>query len=286
MKTFLIFGVNGMAGHMIAQYLTEQGHTVYGFARQEGSVCETMIGDATNKEDVRQALQVHAYDYVVNAIGVLNRFVDEHPADGIYLNSVLPHFLAEELADTKTKLIHISTDCVFEGTKGRYTEADRPDASSYYGRSKALGEVCDDKNLTIRTSIIGPELKANGIGLFHWFMMQKAEVFGYQRVIWSGVTTLQLAKVIAQECENPQTGLYHLVNNEFISKYNLLELFDRYCRQNHILIQEETSTISDKSLVNTRKEQPFQVPDYETMIREMGEWISAHPNLYQQYKGV
>lgn len=286
MKTFLILGVNGMAGHVIAQYLLEQGHTVYGFARQESSVCETMIGDATNKEDVRQALQAHPYDYVVNAIGVLNRFVDEHPADGIYLNSVLPHFLAEELADTKTKLIHISTDCVFEGTKGRYTEADRPDASSYYGRSKALGEVCDSKNLTIRTSIIGPELKENGIGLFHWFMMQKAAVFGYQKVIWSGVTTLQLARVIAQECENPQTGLYHLVNNEFISKYNLLKLFDRYCRQNPIQIREERATVSDKTLINTRSEQPFMVPDYDAMVREMGDWIRNHPDLYQQYKGV
>lgn len=172
MKTFLILGVNGMAGHVIAQYLLEQGHTVYGFARQESSVCETMIGDATIKEDVRQALQAHPYDYVVNAIGVLNNFVDEHPADGIYLNSVLPHFLAEELADTKTKLIHISTDCVFEGDKGRYSEMDRPNAISYYGRSKALGEVIDDRNLTIRTSIIGPELKKDGIGLFHWFMRQ------------------------------------------------------------------------------------------------------------------
>lgn len=286
MKTFLIMGVNGMAGHIIAQYLIEQGHTVYGFARQDSPVCETIVGDATDKEAVRRALRAHNYDYVVNCIGVLNKHVDAHLADGIYLNSVLPHFLAEELVDSKTKLIHISTDCVFEGTKGHYTETDLPDASSYYGRSKMLGEVLDDKNLTIRTSIIGPELKSGGIGLFHWFMMQHDTVRGYKKVIWSGVTTLQLAKAVAQECESPQTGLYHLVNNEFISKYNLLELFDRYCRQNHILIQEETSTVSDKSLVNTRKEQPFQVPDYETMIREMGEWISTHPNLYQQYKGV
>lgn len=286
MKTFLIMGVNGMAGHILAQYLIEQGHTVYGFARQNSPVCETIVGDATDKEAVRRALRAHNYDYVVNCIGVLNKYVDAHLADGIYLNSVLPHFLAEELVDSKTKLIHISTDCVFEGTKGHYTETDLPDAGSYYGRSKMLGEVLDNKNLTIRTSIIGPELKSGGIGLFHWFMMQHDTVRGYKKVIWSGVTTLQLAKAVAQECESPQTGLYHLVNNEFISKYNLLELFDRYCRQNHILIQEETSMVSDKSLVNTRKEQPFQVPDYETMIREMGEWISAHPNLYQQYKGV
>lgn len=286
MKTFLILGVNGMAGHIVAQYLIEQAHKVYGFAKHESMICESIVGDALKKEDLRRALQAHNYDYVVNCIGVLNKFVDEHLANGIYLNSVLPHFLAEELADTDTKLIHISTDCVFEGTKGQYSEHDMPDATSYYGRSKALGEVIDDKNLTIRTSIIGPELKVNGIGLFHWFMMQSNPVNGYQKVIWSGVTTLQLAKAIAQDCVTPQTGLYHLVNNEFISKHNLLVLFDRYCRRNHLLIQEENLTICDKTLVNTRKEQPLQVPNYETMVREMSNWIRNHPDLYQQYKGV
>lgn len=285
-RVFLVLGVNGMAGHLIAQYLKEQGHAVHGFARQESDVCETTIGDATCKEDIRYVLHAQVYDYVINCIGVLNQSVDEHPADGIYLNSVLPHFLAEELANTDTKLIHISTDCVFEGTKGCYSELDIPDATSYYGRSKALGEVIDDRNLTIRTSIIGPELKSNGVGLFHWFMMQSGQIKGYQKVIWSGVTTLQLAKAIAQDCENPQTGLYHLVNNEFISKHNLLELFDRYCRQNHILIHEESFTVSNKTLVNTRSEQPLQVPSYETMVREMSDWIRNHPDLYQQYKGV
>lgn len=285
-NSYLILGVNGMAGHVIAQYLKEQGHAVYGFARQESNICETTIGDASCKEDIQNVLHIHVYDYVINCIGVLNQSVDKHLADGIYLNSVLPHFLAEELSNTDTKLIHISTDCVFEGTKGQYSELDVPDATSYYGRSKALGEVIDDRNLTIRTSIIGPELKSNGVGLFHWFMMQRGQVNGYQKVMWSGVTTLQLAKTIEQDYENPQTGLYHLVNNDFISKHNLLALFDRYCRQNHILIQEETSTVCDKTLVNTKVKHLLPVPNYETMVQELSDWIRNHPDLYQQYKGV
>lgn len=285
-KKFLILGVNGMAGHVIAKYLMEQGHEVVGFARQESIFCKTIIGDARNREDIKLAIESREFDYVVNCIGVLNKYVDAHLSDGIYLNSCLPHFIAECVAEKDTKLIHISTDCVFEGLKGKYTEEDIPDATSYYGRSKALGEVKDEHNLTIRTSIIGPEIKENGIGLFHWFMSQNGEVSGYEKVLWSGVTTLQLAKAIEQDILTPQTGLYHLVNNDFISKHNLLHLFNRYCRQNHILIKGNQSVVSDKTLLNTRKSQPFEVPSYESMIKEMGEWIEKHPEIYARYKGV
>lgn len=285
MNKYLILGVNGMAGHMIAQYLVEQGHTVMGFAKTRNSICPTITGDARKPDEVEQVLQADTFDYVINAIGVLNKFVDANLVDGIYLNSVFPHFIAAKLGNTETKLIHISTDCVFEGTKGNYTESDFPDAASYYGRSKALGEVVDEKNLTIRTSIIGPELKKNGVGLFHWFMSQSGAVSGYERVIWSGVTTLQLAKAIEEDAGKKRTGLYHLVNNEEISKYHLLELFNRYCRKNPIEIQKNQSVVSDKSLVNTANME-FAVPSYEQMVEEMADWITSHPKLYEQYEGV
>lgn len=283
---YLILGINGMAGHMIAQYLIEQGHNVKGFAREHSPICDTIIGDARKEQDVINTLQSDTYDYVINCIGVLNRFVDANLSDGIYLNSVFPHFVAKQLEGTSTKLIHISTDCVFEGTKGKYTEEDAPDATSYYGRSKTLGEVIDEKNLTIRTSIIGPELKQNGIGLFHWFMSQQDEVYGYMKVIWSGVTTLQLAKAIAQDIKIPQIGLYHLVNNQDISKHDLLVLFNQYCRKKRIQIGINDTLENDKTLRNTREDQPFAVPSYETMVQEMADWIKAHPELYKQYKGV
>lgn len=283
-KSYLIFGANGMAGHVMAQYLLEQGHRVHGFARQEGRVCETIVGDARRPEDIRRALERENYDYVVNCIGVLNRTIDEHLVDGIYINSVLPHYLAEQLEGTETKLIHVSSDCVFAGDRGGYRESDRPDADDYYGRTKALGEVMDRKNLTLRTSIVGPELKENGTGLFHWFMSQGERVQGYQRVIWSGVTTLQLAKAVAGEVQNPQTGLHHLVNNETICKHDLLELFNRYCRQKPVEIESNVSVISDRSLLNTVGTEGYAVPSYEQMIIEMEEWMEGHPYLYGQYR--
>lgn len=284
-KRYLIFGTNGMAGHVIAQYLKEKGHEVTGFARKEGPVCRTITGDARSRADVEYALRTAGeYEVVINCIGVLNRHVDEKLSDGIYLNSVLPHFLAERLGDTGKKLIHISSDCVYEGDRGRYTERDIPDATSYYGRTKALGEVIDHKNLTIRTSIVGPELKTKGIGLFHWFMNQPGPVEGYKKVIWTGVTTLQLAKAIEADSDKGQTGLYHLVNNETICKYDLLKLFNKYCRKTPIEIMENHAVVSDRSVLNTQERICFPVPGYEEMIQEMWDWIKKHPELYGQYK--
>lgn len=280
---YLILGCNGMAGHMIAKYLIECGHDVIGIARQDSQFCKTMIGDVTDKEFLSTALGEEGYDIVINCVGVLNKAVDARPAAGIYINSVLPHLIAELLSEKRTKLIHISTDCVFSGKKGSYTEEDIPDAESLYGRSKAIGEVIDDKNLTLRTSIIGPELKENGIGLFHWFMKQETEVSGYSKVIWSGVTTLQLAKVIEQIANDNLTGLYHLVNNENINKYELLGLFNQYCREKKIRILEKSDIINDKSLRNNRKDYIIKVPSYKAMIQEMAQWIKQAGNLYEQY---
>lgn len=281
---YFIFGVNGMAGHVIAQYLKEKGHEVTGFARQQSSVCKTILGDARNRADVENALGADGYDVVVNCIGVLNKRVDASLADGIYLNSAWPHLLAEKLAGRRTKLIHISSDCVFEGTKGHYTELDRPDAVSYYGRSKALGEVVDCDNLTLRTSIVGPELKTDGTGLFHWFMKQTGSVSGYKKVIWTGVTTLQLAKSIEEDISKQKTGLYHLVNNESICKHDLLQLFNSAFRRNPIEITENDTVVSNRSLVCTSEGQRFFVPGYKQMIEEMAEWMEEHKDLYRQYK--
>lgn len=281
---YLIFGVNGMAGHVIARYLAEKGHEVTGFARQQSPVCKTVIGDARNWEDVEKALEAEEYDTIVNCIGVLNKRVDASLANGIYLNSTLPHLLAEELRDKSAKLIHISSDCVFEGTRGQYSETDRPDALSYYGRSKALGEVVDQENLTLRTSIVGPELKANGVGLLHWFMKQKGPVAGYKNVIWTGVTTLQLAKSIEEDIIRQKTGLYHLVNNETICKHDLLQLFNSFIRKSPVEITENDTVVSDRSLICTSEGQRFLVPGYRQMIAELAEWMEQHRELYGQYE--
>lgn len=281
---YLIFGINGMAGHMIAQYMIDRGHTVVGYARQPSSLnCRTLIGDATDQVLVKQAIYSEKYQAVINCMGVLNQSVDADIINGIYVNSLFPHLLAGYLKDIDIKLIHISTDCVFSGERGGYTEDDKPDENSSYGRSKALGEVVDKKNLTFRTSIIGPEIRSSGIGLFHWFMNQREEVFGYKRVMWSGVTTLQLAKAVEWASEQKITGIYHLTNNISISKFELLKIFNDLCRKDKIFIREDEHMVSDKSFLNTRKDFIYQVPPYEEMMDELSQWIRAHPALYHQY---
>ena len=117
------------------------------------------------------------------------------------------------------KLIHNSTDCVFSGEKGTsYIETDEKDGNGVYAKTKGIGEVISDKHLTIRTSVVGPELKSDGEELFHWFMTQSGTISGYTRAIWSGVTTLELAKAVLWSIENKITGLYHITNNDSICK--------------------------------------------------------------------
>ena len=281
----LVLGVNGMAGHVVALYLQEKGHEVIGFAKTESEYCSTIIGDAEKAEDLFYALRADEYDYVINCIGILNAAVDRKLSRGIYLNSVLPHLIAEILEDKKTKLIHISTDCIFRSDTVYYTEISSANAESYYGRSKALGEINDEKNLTIRTSIVGPELKSNGTGLFHWFMCQKNQVLGYANVAWTGITTVELAKAIEYICVNrPQLiGVINLVNNAEISKYDLLLLFNHFFRCDQINIVKDEKFFSNKRLMSTRDDIQYIIPGYEEMVEEMLQWMYGHRNIYHQY---
>ena len=280
----LVLGSHGMAGHMIAGYLMEHGWNVTGFARQSAGVCPTVTGDAENYEFVADLIRTEKYRVVINAIGVLNQFVDKNPERGTYLNAAFPHRLAVDCHEAGCRLIHISTDCVFSGDKGAYTESDEPDACSLYGRTKMQGEVIDDENLTIRTSIVGPELKKYGIGLYHWFMQQDGQVNGYRKVVWSGVTTLELAKFIEQVASAEVTGLWHLSNNASISKYDLLCLFNRYARRDEIAIHPVDLPVCDKSLLCTRRDFSYVVPSYEEMMQEMGDWMRQHREWYSQYR--
>ncbi len=271
-----------MAGHMVAAYLHTLGEDVTGFARKECPVCNTIIGDALDPSTWRGLLALGSYDVVVNCIGVLNRAVDNNLSVGIYLNSCFPHELARECSANGAKLIHISSDCVFSGRKGNYTEDDIPDEINYYGRTKALGEVNYDGHLTLRTSIVGPELKDNGVGLYHWFMLQH-EVHGYTHVFWSGVTTLELAKAIYYAVKHNISGLYHLSNNVAISKYDLLCLFNQYARREKIKIMRQDTPVSDKSIIDTKGVLQGKIPSYEKMIKDMSEWMRVHRKLYSRY---
>lgn len=277
-KKVLVIGSKGMAGHMIREYLTQKGYDVYGtFREKEEKNLEAneFYLDAFDKEKLEEILKKVKPDFVINCIGILNQFAENNPDIAIYVNGYFPHYLDRLSEKYGYKLIHITTDCVFSGKKGNYTEDDFRDADSYYGRSKAIGEVNNNRTLTFRTSIIGPDINKDGIGLFNWFMKQEGKIRGYSNVFWSGVTTLELAKAIEASFSQNISGLIHLVNNEKISKYDLLKLFSKYMNKD-IEIEKYEDYFSDKSLIRTKKEFNYKVPKYEKMIEELSGWIEIN----------
>ncbi len=281
---FLVLGCNGMAGHMISLYLKEQSHDVTGFARSKSPFVPTIIGDVTNIELLRGVLSAGNYDTVINAVGLLNQFAENNHAAASFINGSLPHILAEITDGTSIQIIHMSTDCVFSGNAGHYTEESLPDGATFYDRSKALGELNDDKNLTLRNSIVGPDIKASGIGLLNWFMQQPGpSVNGFIGAVWTGQTTLQLAKTMETAAKERACGLVNAVPSEPITKYELLCLFNKYLRGNELTVNSVNGVTADKSLVRTNFDFDYIIPDYKTMVSEMADWMHIHKSLYPHY---
>ncbi len=273
-----------MAGHQISLYLQEQGHDVTGFALEKSKLLNKSIaGDATDFPLLKKFIQEGKYDTVINCIGILNQFAERNHALATLLNSYLPHFVAMVANEVGTHVIHMSTDCVFSGVRGQYTEEDFPDGVTFYDRSKALGELVDDQNITLRNSIVGPDINQLGIGLLNWFMLQNGEINGYTGALWTGQTTLQLAKTMEVAAKERATGLYNTVPDCLISKYDLLGLFNKYFRGNRLTIHPVTGVNADKSLKRTRFGFSYRIPDYEKMVAEAAEWIFAHKYLYPHY---
>lgn len=280
---FFICGCNGMAGHTISLYLQEQGHDVYGFDLHESKYIKSFAGNAFDTATLERVIKEGKYDSVINCIGVLNQFAEQNHALATFLNSYFPHFLAQITEATNTQVIHMSTDCVFSGRKGSYTEDDFQDGETFYDRSKALGELNDDKNITLRNSIVGPDINPNGIGLLNWFLHQESQINGYTKAIWTGQTTLQLAKTMEQAAKEKAHGLYNTVPDHGISKYELCKLFNHYFRNDSIVINPVEGVNADKSLKRTHFEFSYLIPDYETMIAELAEWVKNHKEMYPHY---
>lgn len=281
---FLILGCNGMAGHMISLYLREKGHDVLGFALAKSDLVDSVAGDAQDVAFMKELIGVDKFDTVINCIGLLNQTCDEHKAMAVYLNSYFPHQLARITEGTHTQIIHMSTDCVFSGKRGQYTEDDFRDGATFYDRTKALGEIVNDKDLTMRQSIVGPDINPNGIGLLNWFMQQHGEVTGYTRAMWTGQTTLQLAKTMEMAAKERAHGLYNMVPNTNISKCDLLGMFNKHIRKEKIRILPVDKMAADKSLKRTHWDFDYKIPDYEMMIAELAEWMREHKGLYPHYE--
>lgn len=271
----LILGGKGMAGHVIASYFQQKPEYHVFYTSRDPKDTDSIYVDVTNSIKLEEVVEAIKPDITINCIGILNEHATNNNKLAFQVNSLLPHQLVKLTERCQGKLIHISTDCVFSGSKGDYTEKDIPDGTSVYAQSKQLGEIISDKHLTIRTSIIGPELKEDGIGLFLWFMKQKGVVKGYEKVWWNGVTTLELAKAIEEMIKHDITGLYHLSVEEKISKFELLRLIQGVFQKLDVEIIPDSHMVLDRTIKNTRKDFQYSTPSYKQMLLELKDWMQT-----------
>lgn len=289
-KKVLILGAAGMAGHMIYIYLKESGrYDVTAVCHSPGMLECDYILDVFDTQKLTDIISDTKPDYVINCVGVLVKSANANPANAIYVNAYFPHLLRTivHIHVPQARIIHISTDCVFSGNRGRYTDSDIKDAIEVYGMTKNLGELINDTDLTLRTSIIGPELKEKGEGLFHWVFSQRlcGKLNGYTKSVWSGITTLELAKVIDFAILHTISGLCQISNNQEISKYNLISLIIREFKL-PIEITAVDGIVYNKSLQSSIDFScRYMVPVYNTMIQDLYSFMHVHKHLYKRYLG-
>jgi len=284
MRNILVLGSSGMTGHIVTDYLkTNNKREVIGVSRTNSPYTDREM-DVSDFGELSSYLGEINPDIVINCVGILIKQSEEDISTAIQINSLLPHILADLGEKMDFKLIHLSTDCVFSGKEGNYPADAFRDGDTPYARTKALGELDNDRDLTIRTSIIGPELKKDGTGLLDWFLKQEGKISGYTNVYWSGVTTLELAKAIHTLIEKNITGLYQLSSPNKISKYDLLKLCAQIWHKD-IVIDPDDKYFSDKSLVPSLEKFNYCVSEYPEMLKQCYDWMKAHKEYYPHYMG-
>lgn len=269
----LVLGGEGMLGHMVVSYLKSLlDFETYSTSRNQDSTENIYFDAYRDIKKIEDILGEIKPNLVINCIGIVNSLVKEDNKDFVaFLNSYFPQKLANLCKINNSKLIHISSDCVFSGKEGSYSEESNYSPLDFYGVTKAVGEINDNHNLTIRTSIIGPEIKNPKTGLMEWFLGENGKtVKGFTKVIWSGLTTLELAKKIVEMYKNNVVGLINIVSKP-INKYDLLELIKEiYGLKINIL--PEDKIISDRSMISIRKEIKYNVPSHKEMLNELKHW--------------
>lgn len=279
---FLILGCNGMVGHVPALYFKEQGHFVVGYDEESSQFVPCEVGSFYDLKRIEKVVCAGEFDAIVNCTAIINQDAEKDKAEAAFINTFLPHYLEKITSGTNTIVVHRSTDCIYSGNKGQYTTQDIPDGTSYYAKTKVLGELINEKDITIRTSLIGPETESNGTGLFNWFYNQKGDVNGFANSIWTGLTTIEFAKEIEYLVKKKAHGLFQCVPAYAISKYELLKMFE-YCFPGERNIIKIDNDRVDKSLIPTLCGYDLIIPGYERQLSDMARWINEHKNIYLNY---
>lgn len=232
--------------------------------------------DVRQFDDIQKVAEKFQPDAVINAVGIIKQRTEAQDAImSLEINALLPHRLNVLCQELESRLVHLSTDCVFSGLKGNYLESDLEDASDLYGRSKLLGEVVDPHAITLRTSIIGLEL-ARKESLVEWFLKQQGTIKGFTKAIYSGFTTQEMARIIELILlkHTSLSGLWH-VSSTPISKFDLLNKLKNYLNRKDIKIKPSDELVCDRSLNASLflEATDYQPPSWDEMLKELAQQI-------------
>ena len=279
----LIMGSANIIGQVVGLYFRENGHDVTGYDSKPCRYYDSIQKSLYDLDCIKETIQSGCYDAVLNFTAVVNQNAEQDKAEASYINCFLPHYLEKITHNTKTVIVHRSTDCIFSGKKGGYIIDDIPDGESFYAKTKAIGELINQKDITMRVSLIGPDPDSNGDSLFPWFLRQNGEVNGFTDAIWTGVTTIEFARVIEKLLLQKAHGLFQCAPDTSISKYELLKVFEKYFPNNRKVIPISKSRL-DKSLIPFMGDYKVEIPDYDTMVADMLSWIKNHKKIYTNFE--
>lgn len=239
--------------------------------------------DVHNLSSVGRVINDFQPEAVINCIGIVKqRTAAQDALESIKINSLFPHQLADLCEKHKARVITFSTDCVFSGAKGNYSEQDNPDPKDLYGRSKLLGELYYPHCVTIRSSIIGLEL-SNFFSLISWYLQQTGTIKGFTRAFYSGFTTIEMARIIERILMQHQeiNGLWQIASNP-INKFDLLQLFGQQLGREDITLEPETEFFCDRSLDGSRFNQVtgYAPPSWTDMLLELAEQVRLRKPLF------
>ena len=281
MKVFIL-GCNNTIGHVVALYFKEKGHEVMGYDQENLGLVRQVTGNYHDVVLIQQTIEQYCPEAVINCIAVVNQDAEADKAEATYVNCYLPHYLEKITADTSIVVVHRSTDCIFSGERGQYTVNDVPDAKSFYARTKAVGELINDKDITIRVSLIGPSVKEDDGSLLNWFLRQQGQVNGFANAIWTGVTTEEYAREIELLLTQGKHGIFQSTPTSSISKYELLKLFEKHFPHGREVLRIDNQRV-DKSLVQDFGDADIVVPSYDKMVADVRRWVQSHRELYPKY---
>jgi dTDP-4-dehydrorhamnose reductase len=281
-KKIMIIGSTGMLGSQITRYFykTKKYNIIciirnkkkFNLLKIKNDKLNIIICNLVNIKKLEKLIKKNKPDYLINCVGMVKQIMNSSNRKLTYfLNVIIPKRLSKLALSQNFKLIHFSTDCVFSGTKGNYSEKNKPDCKDFYGITKLKGEVKSNNTINLRTSIIGHELNTK-VGLLEWFMDSKKKVYGFKKAVFSGLTTLEIAKfldVYIIKKDTIKSGLFHL-SSKPINKFSLLKLISKIYNKN-ILITPETSNKCDRSLNSNKLKRivKYKSKSWQKMLIEL-----------------